>query len=310
MHQAPINTRKQHRSFIKRKFMLPTKFNPNFCYENLNNVSTMNLLQTNNSILIGGRIIQHLNGEIEIIPKSPAFIFGEVIVRPTIDASIALCKHVWSTISWGFASLDNVCTRIFNFIPGAQAKLIPDIQKEEIQTNFDSARTVKESSANKVIELEQQVTCAIRNETCPLMSTWINFIDLMCKNGGGGITITPMRSHHMNPQSGIVVALKGFSKIVPALEFCSSGQIIIEQYVEKNSDLLSESILSDAKKIYEPYLGAWYNSDNEKVYLDISVVFNEEDSDKAIAFAKEQDQIAAYHITEGREIPTGGTGEN
>jgi len=260
--------------------MAISDFNPN---GNLNNASTLGLLQINNSYLNGGSgLIQHPNGVIEFIPKSPAFIFGELFVRPAIDASMTLCKHVWRAMNFGFSSLDSVFKRILNPIPGAQANLISDTR-------------------------EQKVTHVIKNGTCPLMVTWLSFIDLMCKNQGGGITITPMSSHDMKPQSGIVVALKGYSKIVPALEFCSGGQIIVEQYVEKNSDLLSENVLSEIKTP-QTYLGAWYDSDRAKVYLDISVVFNEEDVDKAVAFAKEQDQIAAYHISENREISIGGTG--
>lgn len=260
-------------------------------YANLNNASTLSLLQTNHSCLDGGGgLIQHPNGVIEMIPKSPAFVFGERVVRPAIDASMTSFKYAWEVMNLGFSSLNGVFKRIFNPIPGAQAV-------QQVEKNISDQ------------SLHQKVTHVIKNETCPLMATWLSFIDLMCKNQGGGITITPMRSHHMNPQRGIVVALRGFSKIVPALEFCSSGRIIVEQYVEKNSDLLSESVLSEIKTL-QTYLGAWYDSDHIKVYLDISVVFNEEDVDKAIAFAKEQNQIAAYHISEGREVLTGGTGEN
>ena len=259
-------------------------------YINLNNASTLSLLQTNHSCLDGGGgLIRHPNGVIEMIPKSPAFVFGE-FVRPAIDASITSFKYAWEVMNVGFSSLNGVFKRIFNPIPGAQAV-------QQVEKNISDQ------------SLHQKVTHVIKNETCPLMATWLSFIDLMCKNQGGGITITPMRSHDMNPQSGIVVALRGFSKIVPGLEFCSGGRIIVEQYVEKNSELLSEGVLSEIKTL-QPYLGAWYDSDHAKVYLDISVVFNEEDADKAIRFAKEQNQIAAYHISEGREIPIGGTGEN
>ena len=83
----------------------------------------------------------------------------------------------------------------------------------------------------------QSDVCVISNGTCPVMSTWLDFTKLMCVNGGG-ITISPMRDEQMSPKKGIVVALRGFSKILPAQEFCSKskGSIFVEKYVKDHAE--------------------------------------------------------------------------
>lgn len=213
---------------------------------------------------------------LETIPKTPAYVLGERVVRPLIDALASLCDRIWKTVKW-----------VGSFFGGIGSK------NAETQS------------------LQKSVVVVVRNESCPVMTTWLDFSELMCANGGG-ITISPMKSDHMRPERGVVVALRGFSKIVPAKDFCSRGRgrVIVEEYVKENADTLSEHLLSTKAKAYEPYFGAWYNRENEKVYLDVSVVFREEDVEKALCFARGQDQIAVYHISQGREIPAGGTGES
>ena len=121
-----------------------------------------------------------------------------------------------------------------------------------------------------------------------------------------------MKSIDFEPKQGIVVALHGYSKVIPDLDFFleKNGEKIVEQYIKDHSDLLSDDILSLEVKPYKPYLGAWHNQGNGQIYLDISVVFNKKDKQNAIEFAKEQDQIAAYDLSQGEEIPCGGTGRN
>lgn len=54
-------------------------------------------------------------------PYHPAYIFGERVLRPTIDISYNLGHHIFTLLKGGYASLDNFLSQFFNFIPGVQA---------------------------------------------------------------------------------------------------------------------------------------------------------------------------------------------
>lgn len=233
-----------------------------------------------------------------VVQRHPAYVFGERVVRPLIDASGAVLRYSWGAIHHVFSVVDGVATRIFSGFPGARAM-------EDSMRRPDGVCDGRGDCCEIPSHSQEGVQM---HENCPKMSTWLNFTKLMCEEGGG-ITLTPMRSHHTQPEKGIVVALRGFSKIVPAKDFCLCGPAIVEQYVKENALPLSEHLLSAEQKPYEPYFGAWYNRENQQVYLDVSVVFAEGDAENALQFARNQNQIAAYHISQGREIPTGGTGE-
>jgi hypothetical protein len=226
---------------------------------------------------IPGNRLREEDGQIELQPINPFYRIGEGL-RPLVDGVSKLVSKI--------------------------VEIAPYILRDLFQRS-----TSQEAPAKLVAS--QAFTALVKEETCPLMSTWLNFTKLMCENGGG-ITISPMKTEHAKPDTGIVVALRGYSKIIPAIEFCSCGKgsVIVERYVNEHSDVLSEPIVSSTPKPYAPHFGAWFNQEDEKVYLDLSVVFPEEDVERALVFAREQNQIAAYHISQGREIPTGGTGTN
>ncbi len=54
-------------------------------------------------------------------PNHPAYIFGKVIVRPTLDVGYNVCQGIYTLITDGCVAFDNLFSRMINFIPGARA---------------------------------------------------------------------------------------------------------------------------------------------------------------------------------------------
>ena len=72
----------------------------------------------------GNGLYERTDGSIGVIPKSPAEVLGEQILRPVIDKTVSLGKNSFELIKQGFYKADKITTKIFNIIPGAQAKNI------------------------------------------------------------------------------------------------------------------------------------------------------------------------------------------
>lgn len=72
-------------------------------------------------------------------PKTPAYVVGERILKPMIDASTRFVEHTYGAIKAKFASIDRAVSRMFNWPPVAQAasdeeskkKLYHFLQKSE-----------------------------------------------------------------------------------------------------------------------------------------------------------------------------------
>jgi|SRR3989338_1301892 len=74
---------------------------------------------------------------------------------------------------------------------------------------------------------------------------------------------------------------------------------MVMSYCKKNEDLFLKGFS----------LGAWFNKDDGKTYLDISVPISLEKLSEAIALGKSANQIAGFNLSDFTEIPLGGTGE-
>ena len=115
----------------------------------------------------------------------------------------------------------------------------------------------------------------------------------------GGLSIK--MTDGSEPPDGFMVAKgDGFGKIVDAKEFYDpvQGPKIISGFVKEHKADLGSG---------KSYLGLWHNSEDGKVYLDVS------DNFKIVTPAKiagsQRNQISIWDITNSKEIPTGGTGE-
>lgn len=114
---------------------------------------------------------------------------------------------------------------------------------------------------------------------------------------GSGLTVSPVSGEA--PKTGYVVSLLNHSQIVSAEQFFAekSGRKLIKEYLHVNARSFLQSGI---------YLGIWHDLDSNLVFLDLSEVF--QDREKAIAAAKERDQIAIYDLSTGTTIPTEGSG--
>jgi len=66
---------------------------------------------------IGNRLHQHPNGSIEVLPKDPAFVLGERIIRPLIDGAYSLSIRTFNII-------DAILSRAVNLMPMARAAAV------------------------------------------------------------------------------------------------------------------------------------------------------------------------------------------
>jgi len=68
-----------------------------------------------------GRLRENPDGSCEVIPKSPAFVFGEKVLRPMIDKVYNFSLYAFQWMKSGCSALDSLLTRVVNFLPMARA---------------------------------------------------------------------------------------------------------------------------------------------------------------------------------------------
>lgn len=114
----------------------------------------------------------------------------------------------------------------------------------------------------------------------------------------GGLSVNMVDGSE--PTSGYMVA-KGakFGSILDADDFYDpiKGPKALAAYMKKH-----KSELGGGKN----YLGLWHNTEDGKVYLDVSE--NIQDKERAISAGRNQDQISIWDVANFAEIQTGGTG--
>jgi hypothetical protein len=94
--------------------------------------------------IIGDRCYQHPDGSIEVVPKTPAFVIGERVVRPLIDGIYSLSLRSIQIIKNGAYFLDAALSNAFNLIPGVQASR----QFEQCTTRRVFAKAIESNREN------------------------------------------------------------------------------------------------------------------------------------------------------------------
>jgi len=92
-----------------------------------------------------------------------------------------------------------------------------------------------------------------------------------------------------SPSGGYMVALDKNAEAVYDSENLTDADIL--DFVMEHYDPLNKP---------DAYLGGWLDTDEGKVYLDVS--FNIQDRDEALAAAAEADQLAIYDLGSGESI--------
>lgn len=103
----------------------------------------------------------------------------------------------------------------------------------------------------------------------------------------GGFTYQPLTDQE--PKAGFAVSPypdRSFAKPAQALKFAD-----LVGYAKKNKDLLKQQ---------DHYIGAWHDPDSGTVYLDVSVMADDEA--KAAKLALEKDQIAYFDLAHGKSV--------
>ena len=114
----------------------------------------------------------------------------------------------------------------------------------------------------------------------------------------GGLSVNMVDGSE--PTSGYMVAKGGqYGAIVDAVDFYDpvKGPKALADYMKQHKSQLGAG---------KNYLGLWHNTEDGKVYLDVSE--NIQDKERAISAGQKQDQISIWDVVNFAEIQTGGTG--
>lgn len=112
-----------------------------------------------------------------------------------------------------------------------------------------------------------------------------------------GLTIRP---NGEMPEDGIVVAVRGTNKEIPADDFFSGAA----------DEQIADWIAGHAEQLDaggEFFIGTWFDEENNEVVLDVAERFT--DRDEAIQAGRDRNQQKIYDIGTGELIDTGGTGD-
>ena len=114
----------------------------------------------------------------------------------------------------------------------------------------------------------------------------------------GGLSVSMVDGSE--PPGGFMVARVGVkAAIVEADDFYDAdrGPAALSSFLKSNQKELTGG----------DYLGVWHDPNGGKVYLDVSE--NVENQSTAERLGSERNQLSIWDVVEGKEIPTGGTGE-
>lgn len=84
------------------------------------------------------RLYQRPDGSFEVLPKSPAEVVGERVIRPLIDATYSLSVRTFQLIKSGFSFLDTALTKTLQFLPVASASSVLYAPSENTKVSLDS----------------------------------------------------------------------------------------------------------------------------------------------------------------------------
>jgi hypothetical protein len=112
----------------------------------------------------------------------------------------------------------------------------------------------------------------------------------------GGVTYSPLL--HKDYGGTKYLAVSPFPERSQIFTGRATGKMIAG-YCYKNNDLIEKGFS----------LGAWFNGNDGKTYLDVVTTVSVEKQTEAITLGKHSNQIAGFNLSDFTEIPLGGTGE-
>ena len=112
----------------------------------------------------------------------------------------------------------------------------------------------------------------------------------------GGVTYSPLLDKDYGGTQYLAIA--PFPERSQTFTGRATGKMV-NGYCEKNRDLLKKGFP----------LGAWFNANDGKTYLDVVTTISVEKQEEAITLGKNANQIAGFNLSDFTEIPLGGTGE-
>ena len=150
--------------------------------------------------------------------------------------------------------------------------------------------------------------------------TW-ETLNQFCPTGpGGGIDATC--SPNKGERGRMIHSLRetgGFTYVATQEKYQRIGQegYAVSPYPERSAVFDKRVTRGDLRKFMQDNaellakpghaVGAWYDPDGKKTYLDVSIVT--ENKDEAIRLGREHNQIAVFDFKSGSTVATGGTGE-
>lgn len=99
--------------------------------------------------------IEHTDGSLQYIPKSPAYLFGELVLRPAIDNGLYYSSRLISIVSSGLSYLDQRVSSLFPSFPGAAASGVSGVV---FCPSSDKPTTIDFEEYAKGLDIEAQVT--------------------------------------------------------------------------------------------------------------------------------------------------------
>lgn len=115
-------------------------------------------------------------------------------------------------------------------------------------------------------------------------------------------------STKLNPlRSGYAVALDGSDRLVVGSSAFRGGKPS-KKLVGIVRDRIDAAFKTEPPKGVKVAIGGWHNHEDGKIEINVTFVFPRQRENQAIAFAKQQNQIAIFALHKGEVIMTGGTG--
>lgn len=102
---------------------------------------------------LGNRLVRHENGSLETIPKTPAEIVGERLIRPLIDTAFDLSTRSFSIIKSGLSFVNNFLSKACAFLPTAEASPVPSKQEQSNSNLKCSAPLSVPAASSEIIKL-------------------------------------------------------------------------------------------------------------------------------------------------------------
>ena len=112
-----------------------------------------------------GRLYRHINGSLEVLPKSPAEVFGERVLRPLIDKTYS----AFQLVKQGAFALDGMLLRALNILPTASAKPLDELSTFTQKEEANDEKSDLEACVGAPLEQVIKITIAGAKDNDPRM---------------------------------------------------------------------------------------------------------------------------------------------